>query len=110
MRPIFFVAVTFLMVCLPTAVQVPGSIANLNAQTGAAIHSELGCGVVWRYTRYGWQDQATWLRDVDQPELLAERVHPVLLTLNILLGTLFCLVWFAQEDQVDKLLGKNPTP
>ncbi len=59
----------------------------------------------WRYTKYGWQDSATWVRQQDVPfERRVELIHPLALTGVILLSVGGMLLWAAEEWEVAHLL------
>ena len=67
---------------------------------------ELDYTSTWRLTNQGWVDSSDWNRSITQ-ERPIERVSPVLFAANVLLATLFALIWTSNECEFGKLLGNE---
>lgn len=63
----------------------------------------------WRMTKRGWQDSSVWRIDMQAMSRPIERIHPVLLGVNIVLASLFALIWCSDEQQVARFLRKPGT-
>ena len=83
-------------------IRVPVSAGTATAQTSSQLESK------WRYTRYGWQDPADWLRTPSHvQERFVDRLDPVLLSIDIFLAVLGATIWASEEWQVARLLGRD---
>ena len=98
-----------ILLSLPTGILVGQSEPEAAAATATAARD-------WRLTRYGWQDAGYWSVDIEAMVRPIEDIHPALWAVNILLASLFALVWCSSEIQVARFLGhpierrKRPRP